>query len=303
MTMLVGPAAASAPQETTAREAALFDYDASAPLDVQLEPALERDGVQLQSLTYASPRGGRVTATLVRPTAGSGPFAAVLFGHWGFGSRTEFLPEAELLARAGAVSLLVDYPWARPAPWRRAVDQWDKPEQDRDTFAQAVVDLRRGLDLLLARGDVDARRVAYVGHSYGAQWGAILSAVEPRLRAVVLMAGIPDLGSIILDSQDPDIAALRAALPRTQIDAYLAGVAALDAVRWVPRAQAPLLFQFARFERLFDQKAMERYAAAAPAGKTVLWYDTGHELNDVAALKDRLAWLKERIGIGAVRLD
>jgi dienelactone hydrolase len=50
----------------------------------------------------------------------------------------------------------------------------DKPEVDRKIEIQAVVDLRRGIDLLLARSDVDQTRLAYVGHSYGAQWGSIL---------------------------------------------------------------------------------------------------------------------------------
>lgn len=169
----------------------LFDYDAKQPLDIQQTQTYEREaGVRVINLTYASPRQGRVTAFLVLP-AGKGPFAAILFGHWGGGNRTEFLPEAELYARAGAVSLLIDYPWTRPAQWRRDVPNLDKPELDVEIFSQAVVDLRRGLDLLLARPDVDSKRVAYVGHSFGAQWGAILSAVDRRMKTAVLMGGTP----------------------------------------------------------------------------------------------------------------
>src|SRR5918911_804526 len=158
-----------------------FDYDNKAPLDVKEIGVDDRDGVKLYDLTYASPKGGRVTAYLVVP-AGKGPFAGLVFGHWGPGNRTEFLPEATLYARAGAVSLLVDYPWVRPAPWRKKLKQADDPEWDHAAFVQAVVDLRRGIDLVAARPDVDSNRLAYVGHSWGAQWGAILSAVEPRLK-------------------------------------------------------------------------------------------------------------------------
>src|SRR5271157_793930 len=135
----------------------LLDYDQSKPIDIQEVKTYNREGgVTVIDLTYASPRQGRVTAFLVLP-AGKGPFAAILFGHWGPGNRTEFLPEAELYARAGAVSLLIDYPWTRPAPWTRGVDNLDKPDLDLEIYSQAVVDLRRGLDLLLARPDVDAR--------------------------------------------------------------------------------------------------------------------------------------------------
>jgi hypothetical protein len=40
------------------------------------------------------------------------------------------------------------------------------------------VDLRRGLDLLVARNNVDAKRIGFVGHSFGAQCGNILDAVD-----------------------------------------------------------------------------------------------------------------------------
>src|SRR5207237_6237157 len=130
-------------------------------------------------VSYASPAGGRVTAHLVAP-AGGNRNAGLVFGHWGPGVRSEFLPEAIRYASTGAVSLLVDYPWDRRPPWRRPLKQVEDPESDLHAYVQAVVDIRRGFDLLGARADVDANRLAYVGHSYGAQWGAILSAVEPR---------------------------------------------------------------------------------------------------------------------------
>jgi hypothetical protein len=57
--------------------------------------------------------------------------------------------------------LFPDYPWDRPQPWRKTPDHFDKPELDRETEIQAVVDLRRGIHLLLARTDVDPKRLAY----------------------------------------------------------------------------------------------------------------------------------------------
>jgi dienelactone hydrolase len=240
-----------------------------------------------------------VTAYLVAP-ASQGPHAGIVFGHCGPGNRTEFLPEATLYARAGAVSLLVDYPWVRPAPWRRTLKQTDDPESDHQAFVQAVVDLRRGIDLLAARPDGDSDRLAYVGHSFGAQWGAILSAIEPRLKGVVLIGGVPDQAAIWRDNDDPAIVEMRSNIPKAKLDAYLVTCDRTAAVRYVPHANAPLLFQFARYERYFDKAAMDRYANAARQPKEVKWYDTGHELNDVQALCDRSAWLRGKIGLGPV---
>ena len=275
----------------------IFDYDAKQPLDVEDKVVEETPDAVIHDITYASPKGGRVPAYLVVPKI-KGPFAAVLFGHYGLGVRSEFIPEAKLYAKAGAVCLIPDYPWDRPEPWRKTVDQLDKPEQDRDAYIQAVVDLRRGIDVLLARTDVDSKRLAYVGHSYGAQWGSILSAVDKRLKAAVLMAGVAEGADLFLRSNDPNLVALRKNSPPGLIEKYVQGTKDLDAIRYVGHA-APvtLLMQFANYERYFDKASEQHYIDTASNPKQVLRYDAGHELNDPQALRDRYQWLAKEIGL------
>src|SRR6266478_7129485 len=137
----------------------MFEYDQNAPLDVKELSVINRKGLQIHDITYASPKNGRVTAYLVVP-AGHGRFAGIVFGHWAYGTRTDFLPEALLYAKAGVVSLLVDDLGVRPAPWRRNADGATEPQAVRDNFIQSVVDLRRGIDVLLGRADIDPNRVA-----------------------------------------------------------------------------------------------------------------------------------------------
>ena len=277
----------------------MFDYDQNASLDIKEAGVINRNGVRIHDISYASPKSGRVTAYLVVP-AEKGRFAGVVFGHWGYGTRTEFLPEAILYARAGVVSLLVDDLDVRPAPWRRSAPG-SEPDAVRNNFIQSVVDLRRGIDLLRARPDVDPNRIAYVGHSSGAHWGAILSAVDRRLQTAVLMAGVPSETTILLESEDPDYVNFRQTTPKDQLDTYFRTVSSLDAINYVRyAAPTPLLFQFARFERYFNEASMKRYADAASQPKLVLWYDTGHELNDSQPLIDRANWLHKYIGIGPI---
>jgi hypothetical protein len=47
----------------------------------------------------------------------------------------------------------------------------NRAEVERDNHIQMVVDLRRAVDVLVARKDVDPKRIGYVGHSLGATWG------------------------------------------------------------------------------------------------------------------------------------
>jgi dienelactone hydrolase len=302
LTFVACPALALAADAATRTEwQRVFSYDAKQPLETKLTLLYDRDGVRTYDLLYASPKGGMVTGFLVTPS-GNGPFAGVVFGHWGPGDRTEFLPEARIYAEAGAVSVMIDNPWNRPAPWRKPQGQGlDEPEKDRDSWINAVVDLRRAIDVLAARPDVDLGRIGYVGHSYGAQWGAVLSAVDDRVRAVVLMGGVPDTDAIMVESHEPDIVGIRERYSKEQMQRYLEINRPIDGIRYVgDAAPTPLLFQFARHERYFAEPAMKRYAQAASEPKEVRWYDTGHDLNDPRALAERAAWLGPKIGLAPV---
>jgi cephalosporin-C deacetylase-like acetyl esterase len=62
-------------------------------------------------------------------------------------------------------------------------------DQQSADLVQQIVDMQRGADLLLARKDVDPKRLAYVGHSHNASIGGFLSGIDKRFKAFVLMAG------------------------------------------------------------------------------------------------------------------
>jgi cephalosporin-C deacetylase-like acetyl esterase len=55
--------------------------------------------------------------------------------------------------------------------------------RDRSSRQPETIDLRRAVDLLIARPDVDQRRLAYVGINYGAAMGGLLAGVEDRIKA------------------------------------------------------------------------------------------------------------------------
>lgn len=57
----------------------------------------------------------------------------------------------------------------------------------RDEVVRDATDLRRGLDYLETRLDIDAGRLAFMNVSIGIQ-GICFSAVEPRYKSVVLMS-------------------------------------------------------------------------------------------------------------------
>jgi dienelactone hydrolase len=248
-------AAQSAELENVAR---IFDYDSKASLDLQEKSVEKRNGVELHDLSFASPKGGRVSAYLVVPP-GKGPFAGIVFLHSGQWDRHEFLSEAFLLASAGAVSVLIDAPPMRPK-------EFQKKQEDRlQGYVQLVVDCRHAVDLLLSRKDVDPKRIAYVGHSLGATWGGALAVSERRLKALVLMAGFSEFSA----SARKEIPA--AALEKAET--FLKAVAPLDADRLLPyAAPAAILFQFADFDQYISRDDAEKCIQAASDPKTFKWY-------------------------------
>lgn len=273
--------------------------DIPGPLQLQQHVIDSSEYSTTYEISYQSSDGSTVSAYLVSPKR-AGAHAGILFGHWGNGTRAEFLPEAEFYGRLGAVSVLPDYPWDRRGSSRKSLDHFTDPQVDRATLAQAVVELRRGLDVLLQQPGVDPRRIAYIGHSYGAQWGAILTAVDRRVATAIFMGGVPQAADLFLRTTDPDLIGLRNSLPPGQLEKYVDAIGDLDALRFIARASpTPVFLQLAKYEQYYDHDAAIRYIEAARDPKRVKWYGTDHELNDPQCLQDRYGWLSERIGLSA----
>jgi cephalosporin-C deacetylase-like acetyl esterase len=270
-----------------------FDYDARAPLDLKQIGVQHRGSATIYDLTYASPKGGVVPAYLVVPK-GRGPFAAVIWGHWywdnsSMRNRRQFLDEAIVLAQAGVVSLLTDGPVARPGHIE-SKDPLD--ERVATDFLQQVIDMRRGVDVLLARRDVDPKRIAFVGHSYNAGVGALLSGVDRRFKAFVLMAGSM---SDEISQNTKEFQEFRQKVGPEKLDALVAKYSYLDQGKYVSHAAPAVVFlQFSNQEASMTPELERRHAAVVSEPKQVKFYEAPHALN-AEARRDRIQFLTEQL--------
>lgn len=274
-----------------------FDYDDKAPLDIRESGVEHRGNIAIHDISYASPKGGRVPSYLVIPS-GEGPFAAVIWGHWyqsgsPFLNRKEFLDEAVVLASSGVVSLLTDGPIARPG---YVPDPDPIGEGEIKYRVQQILDMRRGADLLLARKDVDARRLAYVGHSYNATTGAFLAGIDPRFKAFVLMAG--NLSDQV-DMKSKQFQAFRQRIGPEKVDAFFAKYAWLDQGRYIANAApAKVFLQYATKEDFLTPDRAKEYYAIVSEPKSLKFYDAPHSLN-AAARRDRIAFLVKELRLSS----
>lgn len=131
---------------------------------------------------------GPLAGTLTLPARGEGPFPAVVTltgsgAHHRDGNRTPEHPYrpfrhiAEALAGCGIATLRLD---------DRSVGG-SAGDANAATAEDTAADARAALRFLRARKDVDGRRLALIGHSYGGIIAPIVAAEEPTLAAVVLM--------------------------------------------------------------------------------------------------------------------
>ncbi len=290
---LTGAATAQTPEDLRN-----FEYDKSAPLGIKEIGVEKRGDVAIHDITYVSPKGGVVPAYLVVPK-GKGPFAAVVWGHWYWSNsdmrnRKEFLDEAVALAPAGVVSLLTDGPIARPG---HVVDPTPLNEQQVRDMVQQVTDMRRGIDLLVARPDVDAKRIGYVGHSYNAAAGAFLSGVDRRPKAYVLMAG--GLSDEV-DLKSPQYQKFRERVGPEKFDAFLKKYSWFDQGKYVANAAPAFVFmQFATKEDFLTPDHVRQYEKIVSDPKRLTIYEATHALN-AAARKDRIAFLVEQLKLKPV---
>jgi len=237
----------------------------------------ERDGARIHDLRLVDDR----EAYLVEPLdGGRGP--AILFLHWfdthaPDGDRTQFLDEAAELARElGAVSILPQgrFPW-ESAPSDLAADA---------ARIHAEVDAHRAaVDVLAARDDVDAGRIALVGHDFGAMHGLALAAEDDRIGAAVVIAATPRWGDWFLPFWE---------IAGDRWD-YLRGLDPLDPVTCIARlAPRPVCLQFARGDFFIaDMSGLELQAAAGDP-KELHAYEADHGVRLPEARADRRAFLE-----------
>jgi fermentation-respiration switch protein FrsA (DUF1100 family) len=275
---------ATARDSSPAAHAKRFDYDRAVALNLRELARETRHGAIIRDVTFDGV-DGPVQAYIVAPEAGGESLGGILYVHWlgdpATTNRTEFLIEATALTGQGIVSVLIDAMWAQPDWYAKRV-----PENDYARSIQQVINLRRALDLLLAEPGVDPSRIAYVGHDFGAMYGAVMGAVDQRPTTYVLMAGTPHFIDWFLFAQQPK-----------SPEDYRRQLAPLDPVNFVGRlAPKPVLFQFAAQDEYVSAEAAAEFFAAARPRKHAAHYDAGHDLRNSDAAADRVTWLIRLLG-------
>ncbi len=169
------------------------------PVAVKEFGSLTGDGFRVEKLAYESLPGLWVTANLYIPTAGNGPFPAVLLapGHEATGKQSQYSFGGNF-ARSGIMALAID-----PLGQGERLQYFDPAKKastiggstgehgeanvpamliGEDIARYFINDSMRGIDYLVSRKDVNPDRIGALGCSGGGTSTAYLAALDDRVK-------------------------------------------------------------------------------------------------------------------------
>jgi dienelactone hydrolase len=256
--------------------AGLFGYDHQAPLDAEFaaQPAYAGDQVELGA--YSGDHD-RVPAFLAFPPGEhSGP--CVIYMHGLMRSKEDAAGLVGTLAGEGIGLLAIDAPYhgARSQGTAELEHVVEDPPAMAAMVRQTVIDLRRGLDLLASRPECDPHRLGFIGFSYGALTGAMLSGADTRVHSTVLLSGGAGWGTILSRAQAVDFPGDTEGAPVDQ--SQLSALTPFALQTWVARiAPRPVLIANGLHDEVIPRASQQAFRDAAGEGSELIWWDGGHD--------------------------
>jgi pimeloyl-ACP methyl ester carboxylesterase len=251
-----------------------FDYDRR---DIEARVEAKDDGPEhwrVEKVSFAAAYGGeRIPAYLYLPRNAKPPYQTIIYfptssalqlssseglGSWDFG----------FLVKSGRAVLFPVY----KGTFERRGQPSQGPNEVREIAIQRTKDVRRAVDYLESRSDVDSSRLAFYGLSWGANYGPIVGAVEDRFRALVLVSGGMSGGSL------PEVANLN----------------------FAPRVRMPVLMENGRYDFTFpleqSQRPLFNLLGTPEASKKHVLFDSGHVPPFTEVARETLDWLDGVLG-------
>jgi dienelactone hydrolase len=256
----------------------VFDYDNS-----ELEPVVERvDTTRLwirERITIeAGYAGGRLPVHLYRPTGSNGPYQTVVYWpgwdtFWLADPDEYFAKQLDFIIKSGRA---VAFPIFSGTFERRVSSKVRLPafgtSEYRDNTVHTIKEIRRTVDYIRTRSDLDTAAIAFYGYSWGGINGPLALAQEPRFRTAIIHIGL---------------------LPP------MASTPEVDPVNSLPRVRVPTLVFSGEFDPMVPRENATRYFSligTPDARKRQVWAIGGHFVPRALVIRETLDWLDRYLG-------
>jgi len=244
-----------------------YNYDFQLPLDDSVRLVNNDEGLLLYNVSFASVHDKRVTGLLSIPTEREKRFPVVILLH-GLGDRktVDYIEAGnQYLLQAGYAVLRIDID-----------NHGDRKKYDyefelteglrywtRDLVAQTVFDLRRSVDFLATRKEINAEKIGFFGISLGGVIGTIFSGVDERVKVPVIALAGGNLSLMFgMDAFSEDAK-----------DFF----SIIDPINFVQQiAPRPLLMINAENDEIVNPITSKLLFAKAKEPKEIIWYPSRH---------------------------
>lgn len=255
-----------------------YDYDRGIPLSPRIVESWEEDGIAYEKVVFTTHSGERVPGELALPQLQGGRVPIVLLLHGLGNSKDRWMQDDRVGLRDSLLSSGIGV-YAMDLQFhgeRSASNDYQNPiyltfgdslfARNRDMIVGSTIDVRRALDYLSTRAEVDPEGLAVVGYSMGGLIALYLAALEPRLAAAV--------GCAVPTTESP--------LPT-------------DAFNFASRATVPTLLLIGTDDWLSSPADARTLHALLPQGSELSLFESGHVLPAEFALKAAgwlIGWLR-----------
>jgi len=144
--------------------------------------------------------------------------------------------------------------------------------QGRRATHEAILDMRRMIEYLCSRDDIDSARIAVMATSLGAVLAPPVAADNPRVKAVVMIQGGGDVGLIAANQFEVNRFVKR--LIRYAARVYYSPFEPLKYVRHI--SPTPSLFIIAEDDEVIPLESARRLAETAHEPKDIIYERTEH---------------------------
>jgi formylglycine-generating enzyme required for sulfatase activity/dienelactone hydrolase len=256
-----------------------FQYD-----NADLKTAIEKkdkspDGWITEKISFNAAYGNeRMISYLFLPENASPPFQTVIFFP-GTGALFEKDLEKNIetkwlidyIIKSGRAVMCPIYTGTFDRIDNPTPDEWNG-HQYTEWIIKLIKDFRRSVDYLDTRPDIDKNKLGYYGFSWGGMMGAIIPAVEDRLKVnILVVAGLSE-----------------------------AGLPEVNQINYISRVKIPTLMLNGRFDYTFpyEKSALPFYKllGTPEKDKRQFVYETDHYVPKNEMIKETLTWLDHYLG-------
>ena len=258
-----------------------YEYD-EAPLDARVTKVESAIGDwTVEEISFdAAYENETMTAYLYLPVDHKAPFQTVVYFMGSAGLfRDVFDPETDanirwfdFIIKSGRAVL---FPILQSTYQRDDETNTDAPNTSnyyKERFIMRGKDIKRSIDYLETRDDIDAENIAFYGFSWGAAVGGAIGAIEPRIKCLILSSG----GLFSEECQKE-----------------------VDVLHYLPRVKQPVLMLNGRYDVIFSnasQFSMFKLLGTDEEHKKHIILEGNHILPRGFLIVETLKWLDTYLG-------